>query len=397
MSLKINSNQIKKIIFFLMMWVFYSLNSRYFKVPMATTLRWLLLGLLIFTVIFSSYGKIHRPPAIIAFYLISVFPSIFASVDKTESVIKILSFLVVVWGSYIYFSSLKTVSDLTPIMKIVMVIMILFEIQSLLCLFLGIGYMGDRATGITTNSNTLGIYSNVALLASFYLSEHAKGMKKVVLWVLMFFSAATAIASGSRTAFVTLLLNLAIILFFKVHGMLRIVLIIVLGICAYMLLGGYFSFLNIRALNGLLAEGGMTRGALWDKGVEVWRKFPVFGCGYAVSQTYNNLPGLEGYPFHNSYLTYLAETGIWGMGIMGATFIGEFRKNLGYFTKSIKGNKISLLQISCVMLVELMIAAWSESFLFAVGSTEACTFWVIFMWIIAYREGIQIKKREEKI
>jgi len=49
------------------------------------------------------------------------------------------------------------------------------------------------------------------------------------------------------------------------------------------------------------------------------------------------------------------------------------------------------------MALELMLAAWSESFMFAVGSTEACLFWVLIAWIIAYKKKAAKAAKEEAL
>ena len=95
---------------------------------------------------------------------------------------------------------------------------------------------------------------------------------------------------------------------------------------------------------------------------------------------------MERYAFHNSYLTYLAETGVWGMSVMGIVLLAEIKQTVLNFIRALKSGHISLFQICGLLLIELLIAAWSESFLFAVGSTEACTFWVIFIWLLVYRK-----------
>lgn len=375
----------QKIIFFLMVWVFYSLNSQYLQIPMASILRWLLLAVLVMTVTSENNGRIMKPPSLIAFYLLAVIPSVFVSVDQIESIVKILSFIVVIWGSYIYFSSYESADELEGAIKIITIVMIAFELQSILCILLGVGYSGDRATGITTNANTLGIYSNMALLSAYYWCNNSGGIKKIFFIIIMAASAATAIASGSRTAFLTLALNLAILLLMQFRtGIMKLVIIILIALVGYLMLNGKLVFLNIPALDRITSEGGLTRGELWDKGIEVWKTHPFFGCGYAVSQIYNDLPGLEHYPFHNSYLTVLAEIGVWGVGVLGGSMLFNLGNLLKMFWVEMRVKKVSLFMMCCMILIELMIAAYSESFLFAVGSTEACTFWLLFTWGMVY-------------
>ena len=388
--------KIEKTIFFIMMWVFYSLNSRYLQVPFAHLLRWAFLAALIFCVLGIEKVRIGEPPKFLILYLISVLPSVLFSIDKIESLVKILSLVIVVWGTYIYFDTRESKGDLDTALKSILWIMILFEVQSVVCLMLGLG-MGDRATGVTTNPNTLGIYSNVALLSAFYLLVDKKDKKGKGFYIFIIIaSVATAILSGSRTALITLFLNLIIISFLKIKSFLgRAAFVIFVSVFGGLLITGKLGDFGLPALQKLLS-GDTSRGELWELGVNVWKAFPVFGCGYSVSSAYNNLPGSEGYDFHNSFLTILAEIGVWGSLILGLSVLWVL---FGAWKSTEEKGKVSILQIAFFMAVELMIAAWSESFLFAVGSTEACTFWILITWIIVYKKKSKeesLAKNEEK-
>jgi hypothetical protein len=44
--------------------------------------------------------------------------------------------------------------------------------------------------------------------------------------------------------------------------------------------------------------------------------------------------------------------------------------------------------IAFIMMVSLLVAAWSESFMFAVGSTEGFTFWFLLAWLRAYIQNM---------
>ncbi len=378
----------EKTIFFMMMWVFYSLNSRYLQIPFAHILRWGFLAALIFCVLAIEGVKIGEPPKLMFLYSLAVLPSVLFSIDKVESLVKILSLVIVLWGTYIYFDTRPQKADLEFALKSIMWIMILFQVQSVVCLMLGLG-RGDRATGVTTNANTLGIYSNVALLSAFYLLVNKKEKKGT--WFYLFIIAScmvTAVLSGSRTALVTLLINVVIVSFLKIKSLLgRLSFALIVGTFGVLLFTGALGDLGLPALEKILS-GDVTRGELWELGVDVWKRFPIFGCGYSVSSSYNNLPGSKGYDFHNSFLTILAEIGIWGCLILGVSIFFVLK---GTLTQKGEKGKITILQIAFLMILELLIAAWSESFLFAVGSTEACTFWVLISWIIVYKK----KEKEE--
>ena len=388
MRINLNAKTFQNIIFFSTIWVFFSLNSKFLRIPNAEIWRWVLLGLLI-VLSFITDGKFAlKPPSIIFFFIIAVVPSIILGINQKESFIKFLSFIVVVWGGYIYFSSLNSKEEMEFALKIMFFIMIAFELQSVFYVLIGRGYDGSRMTGNTTNSNTLGVYSNLAFLAAFYWFSKCSGIKKVFFLVLMLVSSYTSVASGSRTAVVTIFLNIVIAWFviFRKSFIKYLILLPILAFIGVAVFGDLKVF-GIEALNRLVnKEEGVTRGALWDNGIKIWKQYPVFGCGYSVSRYLNTYDvNNKYYAFHNSYISILAEIGLWGVVILGIGFISDIIRMIKIFFSDLKNEKtITGLMICILMIIELIVAAWSESFLFAVGSTEACTFWMLFTWSIAY-------------
>ncbi|MBE5745096.1 MAG: O-antigen ligase family protein [Clostridiales bacterium] len=391
---RISVKKIEKTLFFIMMWVFFSLNSRYLRIPVPYILRWLFLGALIGCALLIDGVKIGEPPKLLILFLLAVLPSVFYSNDKMESLIKILSLVIVLWGTYIYFNSLESLEDLEIAAKTILWIAILFELQSVGCLLLGLGN-GDRATGVTTNPNTLGIYSNISVLAAAYLLPKAKTKRgKWGFFFIIIASAVTAIMSGSRTALVALAFNGVIVAFIKIKKPIyRLAFAVFMTTFAVLLLTGRLGTFGLKSLERLL-EGDTSRGEIWELGIDVWKRFPVFGCGYSVSASYNDMKGMENYDFHNSYITILAEVGIWGSALL---LIGVFFVFKGAWKTNMVKGQMSIIQIAVIMALELMLAAWSESFMFAVGSTEACLFWVLIAWIIAYKKKAAKAAKEEAL
>lgn len=389
MQKTLNVKSFQNIIFFATIWVFYSLNSKYLRIPNADIWRWVLLGLLI-VVSFIHDGKFSlNLPSIILFFVIAVLPSVFWGINQKDSFIKFLSFIVVVWGGYICFNSLDSKDEMEHYLKIMMFIMIVFEIQSIIYVLIGQGYDGSRMSGNTTNPNTLGVYSNLAFLAAFYWYGNCMGKKKAFFFSMMIVSAYTAVASGSRTAFVTILINI-IISWFIIFRNSFVKFLILIPIIAFFvaLWNGALQNLGIEALDRLMNPNeGTTRGDLWNNGIMLWKKYPIFGCGYEQSVYLNADSNGYHFPFHNSYISILAEVGLWGVVILGFGFFKNTISILKGFFYDIKNNSELSVFILCVMMiVELLIAAWSESFLFAVGSTEACTFWLLFSWSLIYNK-----------
>lgn len=386
----------KNLLFFSTVWVFYSLNSRYFQIPNAELFRWVFLGLLIIVAYFTGESLALRPPTIVLFFIVAVIPSVILGINQKESFIKFLSFIVVVWGSYIFFDSLETKEESEIALKIMMIVMIAFELQSLLVILSGgmggpyNGYNGDRMEGNTSNPNTLGIYSNLSFLASYYWFSNTNGYKKLVFFGLMGVSVYTAVASVSRTAFVTICLNIFFCLFiqFRKTGF-SFMLLLPVALVLFLAFTGKLDILGIEALNRLSNEG-TGRDELWEKGISIWRQYPIFGCGYDVSKylnyVYENNAIVYSH-FHNSYISILAETGLYGVLILGSNLFKNFIPFFKSVKESFSEKRIDIFVFCFIMMISLLITAWSESFLFAVGSTEACTFWMLFTWSLVYLEN----------
>ena len=338
---------LKNFILFATVWVFFSLNSRYLRIPNADIVRWVLLGLLIVVAYFTGDSLELRPPIIVLFFFVAVAPSLLYSINQKESFIKFLSFIVVVWGSYIFFNSLESKEDMEIALKIMMIVMIAFEFQSIFVVFSGgaggdyTGYNGGRMEGNTSNPNTLGVYSNLSFLASYYWFSNSEGPKKAFFFAVMGISVYTAVMSVSRTAFVTICLNILFIIFiqFRKSGFSYLLLLPILFVFVLAFTGN-LQFLGIEALNRLNEEG-TGRDELWEKGINVWRQYPVFGCGYDVSRYLNTWDEYQ-FAFHNSYISILSEIGLWGVLILGLRFLKELLDSSSLFRTELRNNKISL-------------------------------------------------------
>lgn len=371
-------------IFFVTVWVFFSLNSAYFRVPFAEMLRWLLIGILVFLALLNSGCEVLKPPTMICVFLIATFPSVLLSVDVTESFVKFMSFIYVVWGLYVFFQSLETEEDMFHMLTLVMVVVLIFEFQSIIAIVTGFGYYNSsRATGITTNANTLGIYSDLSFAASIYFYIKSDKCKKWFFILTAILSVWTLLLSASRGAFLSFAVICIAFVFLRSNSILRRFLVVGCScFVLYLLFSGKLAFLDIPALDRLLEEGGFDRGDIWDVGLDLWRTYPVFGCGYSMSDLFNDPPGLQ---FHNSYLTILAETGIWGVAVLGGYSVFTFFSFVNVYVNNIENTHSFEVLLCILIMISELIVAYGESFLFAVGSTEACLFWMMFTWMLVYR------------
>lgn len=383
---KITLQPLEKVLIFMTIWVYFSLNANYLNFPGSHIFRWVCPGILIILTIVKQRGKIIKPPSILIYITCAVLPSIIFSVYATTAFVKYVSLVIVFYGSYIFFSSLNDTNIMKSYFNILVHILIVFQILNSIFVILGINYDSGRALGITTNANTLGVYANLSYWAIIYIIQSTKKIYlKTIYFLLLITCVMSVIASGSRTAFVVLVLDILItgLLFFR-HSPLIIVFIIGCIFMIYLFYSGKFTSTKILALNRLMEEGGTERANLWQAALGVWKNYQLFGVGYTVSNFFNPLE--HGMAFHNSFISYLVETGGWGATILGVGFINMFRKSIQMLWRCrdkyrIGNNEVS---VAIIMLLVLLIAAWSESFLFAVGSTEGFTFWFLLAWILVY-------------
>ena len=366
---------------FLMIFIYFTLNARYLNFPGSHILRWIFPIVLVLVTMF--YQKcVIKPTAFLCFFSIAVFPSIIGGIDPKTSFLKFLAFILILYGSYIFFMG-NSVIYVEHYFHIFAIVVIFFQLLNVFFTVTGIGYDSGRATGITTNANTLGIYSNIAFWAAVYmLNRLQRTYLKIIYFIIAGTTVYTALASGSRSAFIVIALNLFFVGIIKYrHSSTIIFYIIGVGLTVYLLLNGKLDFLHLSALERL-AEQGTDRGDLWKVGLSIWRQYQTFGCGYTVSNQINSV--VLGMQFHNSYLSYLIECGTWGVIVLGFGFGGFGMKVLKNIKNCTDDFSFHPFLFACFIVLDLALTAYGESFLFAVGSTEGFTFWFLIAWILAY-------------
>lgn len=371
------------VVVFLMIWVYFTLNARYLNFSGSHILRWVFPIALALIAILTQQYMVAKPPSFLIFFSIAVLPSIMSGIDPRTSLLKFFAFIIILYGSYIFFMGNSGTEDMERYFHIFSIVVIIFQLLNVFFSVTGIGHDDGRATGITTNANTLGVYSNIAFWAAVYMISRSRQIYlKIFFFIIAGTTVYTALASGSRSAFIVIALNLVLAGIIKYrHSLAIIPFIIGIGLSVYLLLNGKLAFLNISALERF-AEQGTDRGDLWDAGISIWRQFQTFGCGYAVSNQINSV--VSGMQFHNSYLSYLVECGIWGVVALGVGFIGFGRKVLKSVKKCSDYFSFHPFLFACFIILDLALTAYGESFLFAVGSTEGFTFWFLVAWILAY-------------
>lgn len=368
------------VLLFAIAFVFFALNTNVINIPGGSLLRWILPVLLVI----SSGGSLPRLPRFIAYFIIAVLPSLFISINPSVSFQKFCAFLLMFCCSFVFFGRCSSTDELVHYLEDYAKVAVLFQIANVAYVLMGIGFDAGRALGITTNANTLGVYSNIAFWAAIISYSQGKtSVMRMIYFLVALSSIYTALLSGSRSAFVVIVINIVVYLFVRYRTSPFFIPLCLL-ICGggYLLLSGALSSLNITALQRF-AELGTDRDDIWEYGIEIWKQNKYFGCGYTLSNQMNHVMGLQ---FHNSYLSYLIECGLWGITIVGIGAIDVFLsvKNFIKFELRNAAELNMVFIVACVIVVDLALTAYGESFLFAVGSTEGFSFWFILAWVLAY-------------
>lgn len=247
----------------------------------------------------------------------------------------------------------------------------------------------NRASGITGNANSLGIWSNIAFVFSVYYIKIAKKYKiKSLYTVTALMSVYTAIASGSRTYTICILLNIAICFMVIFRSKIKYLALVPV------LLFSCISITSImKALYQLpgfqrLVEEGSSRGAIWEAGISLWRQKPLLGWGYGINQELNSIkylgyiPGYGdyGFAFHNSYLSVLIEVGVIGLSIVLLHYLIIMLRGLKAYRKT---KDITMFTVIWLC-INMLLCFVGSSAMISLGSTEGFVFWGLLMWIYVY-------------
>ena len=376
-------NKMYHTLFAIMTVIFVSLDSKY-SIPGDTILRWILPALMLGAILLQNNTLMLPKLPLYIPMLVLFFATTFRSMDIVYSISRFISLFLMTLTFYNYFKALKNVEEMFVSLKIMGVVLLIYELLNII--FLDWAGGEDRAQGITGNPNSLGVFSNVAFLfALLFFLFSDKNWKKWLCILFMLMSTITAIASGSRTYTVSILINIffATQLILKkktrVYFWLIFIAIIILGFSFFQDL-----LLRLPGINRLI-EVGADRGLIWTAGLKLVRQKPIFGWGYGISAKLNTKQylgyikdyGDYGLAFHNSYLTILIETGIVGLMLIlfmvGAIFIQGI-----IFAKKSKDKRIKII----VMLVFIMLLCfYGCSAMNSVGSTEGFVFWASIIWL----------------
>ena len=369
------------ILFTAMVYVFFTLNAMYIQFSFFKILRWGFPILFIFIMFFE--GRMAPPFITLYFVFLGIIPSVVLSPNIVTSGEKFISILLVIYGCYDFFYCMDYEKDMNRVVILISIVSLLFLILNTVFI-----YRSDsgRALGILTNANTLGVYSNVSLICSiycYYKVQLSTKRFKYLFLLTSILSIVLTVLSQSRGAFAGMFVIIMAFLFIIVKSKAARWLFIVVSLALLIVFFSVdFSNSSISVLKRF-SESGFNRGEMWDNGIKAFLEHPIFGCGFQMSYLYNEVEAGFFMILHNSYLSFLADCGIWGVVLLGIPFILSFAYfAYNIFTKIIKVT--SELVFMLLILIAILISAYSESFLLSLGSTEGFLFWCVYAWVMAY-------------
>ncbi|OUQ30347.1 O-antigen ligase family protein [Massilimicrobiota sp. An134] len=375
-----------KIHFIFLVLIFISLDSAFFNIPYAHILRWIY-PVFLMLLILKKTKKILYPKGSlwVAIAVMFIVSSLY-SINVSYSFGRVYSYLIMTLFFFMFYRYQSNNHTLINIPYYLGKGFIVYEVANFISTIIG---GGVRATGITGNANSLGIWSNVAFIFSVYYIKKEKNLKIKYLYVaIALMSVYTAIASGSRTYTICILLNISI--FFIVMFQSKIKYLVLIAVILFICIDITSVLDLLYHLPGVerLIEQGGSRGAIWEAGISLWKQKPIFGWGYGVNQELNSIeylgyiPGYTdyGFSFHNSYLSTIIEIGIVGLFIVLMHYVLIMLKGLKNY---IKTKNITIFTVIWIC-INMFFCFIGSSAMTSLGSTEGFLFWGLLMWLYVY-------------
>lgn len=377
---------IYKLHFIFLVLIFISLDSVVFNIPYAHILRWIY-PIFLILLISKKMEKILYPKRSLwlAIAVMFIIASLY-SINIGYSFGRVFSYLIMTLFFFMFYRYQSNHHTLINIPYYFGKGFIVYEVANFFSTITG-GWV--RAAGITGNANSLGIWSNIAFVFSIYYIKNAKILKIKYLYVVIaMMSVYTAIASGSRTYTICILLNISI--FFIVMFQSKIKYLVLIAVILFICIDITSILNSLYHLPGFqrLIEEGSSRGAIWEAGLSLWKQKPIFGWGYGVNQELNSIeylgyiPGYAdyGFAFHNSYLSTIIEVGVVGLFIILMHYVLIIFKGLKIYVKT---KNITVFTVIWLC-INMFLCFIGSSAMTSLGSTEGFLFWGLLMWLYVY-------------
>jgi O-antigen ligase len=288
-----------------------------------------------------------------AFFTVCLLSYIY-SVDQVAAFRQIFNVLkILLIGNTIVFFIDKNKKKINFIL--ISIILSAIYLTVLLIIQTPLSYWGTNRLGsnIGLNANDLGLKMAISSLIAIYF---AKENKKAHLYILAFIFSTITLFSGSRKAFLLILIGLFFLYILTIKRRRRLLFVIpvlsgIVYLFWYIVMNNtdLYNVLGVRIeqlLNALSGEGNVdnstiVRFQMIDEGINLFKERPFLGYGidnYASISTFSTYS-------HNNYIELLVGVGIFGTVIYYSLYVSIFFKLI----KFVRVNKIAGLFISIIL------------------------------------------------
>lgn len=250
---------------------------------------------------------------------------------------------------------------------------------------IGITY-SFRAKGTFEDPNLFGAYLilslGITLIYNNLYKKRTIGINVMLIFIALLF---TFSRGGIIAIFIGALL--VFLLKFKLKKVMKLMIAGIILLSVFYPIGRYYfaqDYTNFfftafqRVTSGGLNDGSAAlRVYLWDTAFELWKKSPIIGVGTGqyITSAYLKLSKVVPNIPHNTYLTFLAETGTMGfLTFMSLPLFGFWK----VFSSAKRGNKLSAYLL--ISLISISVQA------FTINLENFRIFWVFLAFCIVWVE-----------
>lgn len=279
---------------------------------------------------------------LIPFFLLSAVVA-FRNPSPVLSFSKALSYVLIIFVAIHYFDyhiKLKKQVFLRDLVMLTLLVCLIGLVLRFLAPSIVMFDDSGRYRGIFGNPNGMGVYGALVFpMVVFYLRftqhEHSKSTARLIMGALL----VSVVLSFSRNALTCILLFLFLSFIHK-GGIIKPILFYGVGLPSLIFLLSGRNLVTLLELIGLAEElraetllNGSGRVFAWQWAIEVFLQNPFFGRGFAFEEIlfHDHMPqwlyetGHQG-GVHNSYLSFLLNTGIFGLTIVLTFWITLIRR-----------------------------------------------------------------------
>ena len=298
----------------------------------------------------------------LALFIVFCFISIFWSINKSNTVSKIITLIQLFALSVVMYSYISAYNNIGVFIRGLLV-------SGLICSCVVIGYYGigeyinlmmsgTRLGGGITNVNTIGLYSSTTVILCFY---YAYFKSEKIMYIVMILPLLTSFGSGSRKALAFVVLGIGMLIFMKYHNKISLqsffkfalaIAVVVLAVfwaSTLPIFSGVFDRFRemTGGVTGLKDSSTLVRESMVRIGFQYFKEHPYTGMGIGNSsiilgETINR----ETY-FHNNFIELLASCGVFGFLIYHGMYV-YLIKNL-YIVATKTGDSTAMLMFVLIL------------------------------------------------